>query len=69
MTLIVDQRVRHHTAEQIQEAVLEALRIARDAELSDADRQLLLPGILGLCVAVHLQLQETSLLTSSRGIA
>ena len=57
----VSSRTRHHTREQIVGMVDETLSIAAELELEGEDRQTLLPGILNLVSATHLELEQATL--------
>ena len=52
------QEDHHHSPEQIEGYVTEAVRIADEAQLSDADRAALLPGIMGFLATKQIFYQQ-----------
>ena len=58
MSFRVASYTLHHTPLQIERAVIAALDIADQLELIGEDRAVLLPGILNLTSAVHIQLEQ-----------
>lgn len=66
----VTGKTRHHSRDEIVRMVDEATGIADQLGLSDADRQTLLPGILNLCSATHIEMEQVAFgLTAAGGPA
>lgn len=57
---VIKQEDHHHTPEQIGRHIRQAVKLADSAELTDADRAVLLPAILNLLAAKQIFYAETT---------